>query len=73
MKRVFGWLLRSLIIVGALAGCGHSSPVNPTPTPIQATAPQITVQPTSQTLNAGQVATFGVTATGTAPLQYQWQ
>jgi predicted small lipoprotein YifL len=73
MKRVFGWLLRSLIIVGALAGCGHSSPVNPTPTPIQATAPQITVQPTSQTVNVGQAATFGVTATGTAPLQYQWQ
>jgi Ig-like domain-containing protein/immunoglobulin I-set domain protein len=36
-------------------------------------APNITVQPTNQTVTAGQAATFSVTATGTAPLTYQWQ
>jgi len=36
-------------------------------------APSITVQPANQTVTAGQSATFSVTATGTAPLTYQWQ
>jgi hypothetical protein len=37
------------------------------------TAPQISTQPASKTVTAGQTATFSVTATGTAPLIYQWQ
>ena len=37
-----------------------------------AVAPTITTQPTSQTVTAGQSATFSVVATGTAPLSYQW-
>ena len=41
--------------------------VNPAPV-----APTITTQPSSQTITAGQTATFSVTATGTAPLSYQW-
>ena len=36
-------------------------------------APNITTQPANQTVTAGQTATFSVTATGTAPLTYQWQ
>ena len=36
-------------------------------------APTITAQPASQTVTAGQTATFSVTASGTAPLSYQWQ
>jgi type 1 glutamine amidotransferase len=36
-------------------------------------APSITSQPTNQTVNAGQSVTFSVTATGAAPLTYQWQ
>jgi len=36
-------------------------------------APAITAQPTSQTVTAGQAASFSVAATGTAPLIYQWQ
>ncbi|HWY07406.1 MAG TPA: DUF4082 domain-containing protein [Candidatus Acidoferrales bacterium] len=36
-------------------------------------APSITAQPTSQTVTAGQSATFSVTATGPAPLSYQWR
>src|SRR3989454_7586587 len=35
--------------------------------------PTITSQPASRTVTAGQTATFSVTATGTAPLSYQWQ
>ena len=39
----------------------------PAPTP-----PTITQQPTNVTVTAGQPATFTLTATGTAPLTYQW-
>jgi hypothetical protein len=38
-----------------------------------AVAPTITTQPANQTVTVGQTATFSVTATGTAPLSYQWQ
>ncbi|MGC1606909.1 MAG: hypothetical protein WA748_15390 [Candidatus Acidiferrum sp.] len=38
-----------------------------------ALAPTITTQPANQTVIVGQTATFSVTATGTAPLTYQWQ
>jgi glucose/arabinose dehydrogenase len=37
------------------------------------TAPSITAQPSNQQANVGQSATFTVTASGTAPLMYQWQ
>ena len=36
-------------------------------------APTITGQPSDLTVTEGQAATFSVTATGTAPLSYQWQ
>jgi uncharacterized protein (TIGR02145 family) len=35
-------------------------------------APSITTPPQTQTVTAGQSVTFSVTATGTAPLSYQW-
>ncbi|MGB9464968.1 MAG: immunoglobulin domain-containing protein [Candidatus Acidiferrum sp.] len=38
-----------------------------------AVAPTITAQPANQSVAVGQTATFSVTATGTAPLSYQWQ
>ena len=38
-----------------------------------ATAPTITTQPVNQAVTAGQTATFSVTASGTAPLSYQWK
>ena len=37
------------------------------------TAPSISSQPASVTVPAGQSASFSVTASGTAPLQFQWQ
>ena len=36
-------------------------------------APQITQHPASQTISVGQPVTFTVSASGTAPLSYQWQ
>jgi hypothetical protein len=53
--------------------CGGSGGDSPTTTPPAATAPSITAQPTNQTATAGATATFTVTATGAAPLSYQWQ
>ena len=35
--------------------------------------PTITAQPSNQTVNAGQAATFSVSAVGTATLTYQWK
>jgi hypothetical protein len=35
--------------------------------------PEITAQPQSVSVDAGQAASFNVTATGTAPLSYQWK
>jgi uncharacterized protein YjdB len=37
------------------------------------TPPAITAQPVSQVVTVGQLATFSVGATGSAPLGYQWQ
>ena len=37
-----------------------------------AQSPTITKQPANQAVTIGQTATFSVTATGTAPLTYQW-
>jgi glucose/arabinose dehydrogenase len=36
-------------------------------------APQITSHPASRTVSVGQSATFSVSASGTAPLSFQWQ
>ncbi len=57
-----------------LAGCnvGVSKPGDGV-TGSTVTAPTITTQPTSQTVIAGETATFSVTAAGTGPLNYQWQ
>ncbi|MGB9334334.1 MAG: immunoglobulin domain-containing protein [Candidatus Acidiferrales bacterium] len=60
------------VTVSNSAGTMTSSPatltVNPDPV-----APNITTQPASQSVTAGQTATFSVVATGTQPLTYQWQ
>jgi hypothetical protein len=41
-------------------------------TTVNPNAPLITTQPANQTVTVGQTASFSVTATGTAPLAYQW-
>ena len=63
--------LISLVLLAALASCGGgSSPANTTPA---LNAPFISVQPLSISAPEGDSVTFSVTATGTAPLSYQWQ
>jgi hypothetical protein len=49
----------------SLSGVGTSVTVTPQ-------APSITSQPVSQSVSAGQTATFRVAATGTAPMTYEW-
>jgi hypothetical protein len=58
------------VVVTNLAGSVTSSVVTLTVTNIP---PAITHQPTSQTNGVGTIVTLAVTATGTAPLSYQWQ
>jgi glucose/arabinose dehydrogenase len=41
--------------------------------PVSQTPPTISQHPQNQTVTVGQTATFGVGATGTTPLNYQWQ
>jgi len=36
-------------------------------------APTISSQPSNATVTAGQTVTFSVTASGTAPMSYQWK
>jgi hypothetical protein len=52
---------------GSALSLGATLTVNP------AIAPTIVTQPSPQTVIAGQSATFSVSATGTAPLRYQWR
>ena len=65
-------VLCSIVMLTTLIAC--NSDVTPTPSsgPTDAVAPQITVQPISQTVAAGTAASFTVSATGTAPLSFQW-
>lgn len=51
---------------------GGSDTSNPAQLTVTAVAPAIAAQPQSLSLNQGNNATFTVTATGTAPLTYQW-
>jgi hypothetical protein len=66
-----------LVVVSDAAGSTSSSaasltvtaPVSPPPN----SPPSISMQPVPQSVTVGQTATFTVTATGTAPLRYQWK
>jgi len=74
LKRSLPVVCAGLLCV-ALVGCGKDSKSTSTPStpPPTATAPTITTQPSSLTVTAGSPATFSVTASGTAPLSYQWR
>jgi hypothetical protein len=60
------------VVVTNSAGNATSNNATLTVNPA-AVAPSITSQPASQTVTAGQTAMFSVTASGTAPLGYQWK
>src|SRR5437762_1825488 len=65
-------MLLTLLLLGlTLSGCGGSDASPSAQSPVTPVAPAITTQPASQMVTAGETAT--VTATGTAPLSYQWQ
>jgi Immunoglobulin I-set domain/PQQ-like domain len=68
-------LLLCILMLGmgvSLFACGYSGTPPGFKVPPSGTAPEITQQPASVTVTAGQAATFSVMATGTAPLRYQW-
>ncbi|HYL71983.1 MAG TPA: hypothetical protein VEY89_11845 [Candidatus Dormibacteraeota bacterium] len=58
----------ALMLLAILSSCGQVS----TTVLAHTDAPSITSQPADQRVSAGQVATFTVTAAGSAPLSYQW-
>ncbi len=60
------------VVVGNSAGSAPSTIATLTVS-AAAVAPTITTQPVNQTVTTGQTATFSVSATGTAPLTYQWK
>jgi hypothetical protein len=60
------------VVVSNVAGSAASGAATLTVS-AAAVAPSITTQPASQTITAGQTATFTVVAGGTSPLSYQWQ
>jgi hypothetical protein len=60
------------VTVANSLGTVTSSPATLTVTNPTIAPPTITSEPVSQTVTAGQTATFSVTAAGTGPLTYQW-
>ena len=77
----FGLLICVTILLISLAqsGCvgltskGNASSKNSTSSTSANPPPSITIQPTSQTVTAGQAATFSVSGSGVTPLSYQWR
>jgi hypothetical protein len=60
----------ALFVTALLIGCSAGAPGTGT---TQGTAPQITTQPANTSVTVGQTATFTASATGSAPLSYQWR
>jgi hypothetical protein len=63
----FLFLLLVGLIAGGCAGAVSSAPGRPS-----STLPSITMQPENQTVTVGSAAVFALSATGSAPLNYQW-
>ncbi|MCV2369598.1 DUF3500 domain-containing protein [Roseateles oligotrophus] len=66
------WPLLLAVFVSALVACGGGSGGAST-TADADTAPSISTQPASLTVEAGAAVNFSVTAAGTATLAYQWR
>jgi len=66
------WALILLAMLSAFANVGCAGIVSTSRNSVP-TTPSITTQPSSQTVIAGQTASFSVAATGTAPLSFQWK
>jgi hypothetical protein len=61
--------LATLSMAGCVGVASSSTPAGGT----KPAGASITTQPANQTVTPGQTATFAVTASGTAPLTYQWR
>jgi hypothetical protein len=71
-KAFFALISATSILLAACGGGGGGTATMAPPAPSPA-VPVIAIQPSDQTVSAGQTATFTVTATGSAPVSYQWQ
>jgi hypothetical protein len=66
-------LTASILLVACGGGSGAGGMAPAASSSSMTSAPAITIQPSDQTVSAGQSATFTVSAVGAAPLSYQWQ
>lgn len=65
-------LLGATLGASLMMGCKSDDQAVETVPPQTPEAPPISVQPMDQTLTVGQTATFGVVASGSGTLSYQW-
>jgi hypothetical protein len=65
--------LAAILSALSLAGCAGITGPSGTGNGNPLVPPSLSVQPSSQTVTAGQTATFTVMASGTAPISYQWR
>src|SRR5579863_2739117 len=72
MLRQLAGLAGTLPLIVLLAACGQVATSSLGDSGSSAAAPSITQQPTAQSVPAGTIASFSVTATGSTPLNYQW-
>ena len=68
---LFSLLVLIISTATGLSGCGGGGGGGSSGSPLQ--APLITTQPSDQTVVNGQPATFSVSASGDAPITYQWR
>ena len=74
MNRRFGLFVSVICLLALLtqSGCANVASSASQHTSRAKSAPLVVTQPTSQAIGSGQTATFSATASGTAPLSYQW-
>jgi hypothetical protein len=72
MLRQLAGLAGTLPLIVLLAACGQVATSSLGDSGSSTAAPSITQQPTPQSVPAGTIASFSVTATGSTPLNYQW-
>ena len=66
------WTLAAAMVF-AINGCGGGGGGSSTPASVTPPAPVVATQPQPAVVDDGAIATFSVTASGTAPFAYQWQ
>src|SRR5262249_7377631 len=62
-----------ITVAPGASGYAHINGMQLAPTYLAPPPPSITTQPQSASIGLGGAATFSVTATGSAPLSYQWR